>query len=246
MKTSDGAAWECSLSRRDVRWVYAALWAGNLFFLATNLLMAAGWHPPLNTIARLLDLDRPGSLGKWWMSAQLLLLSITAAMMMRSGRRASGGAQRMERYGWSLFALIMLAMSGESIARMKQDLEGAARNLLPTGDLAGFELNWAELFAPLIIAVGIFLVAFARRVLGGVPRARKLALWGVAAWVASIVLEVVECSLLYGRSVALQVRAFEPTVEQTLQLAGATLLLMALAELGFAGTASRAKAKGGR
>jgi len=217
------------------------MWGINLFFLATNLAMAAGWHPPLNTIARLLDLDRPGSLGKWWLSAQLLFLSVAALLVMGT-RRGTRGACRMDRLGFPVFALITMLMSAETIARMKQDVEGVVRHLLPGGHLWGHTLNWTEVFAPLIVTCAVFFVAFARRVLAGVPYARKLALWGVAAWTLSIVLEALECSVFYGRPVATHLRAFEPTVEQMLEVGGTTLLLMALVELGFVETARQAKA----
>lgn len=234
MQKPSSGSWEFSLSREQAKWFYIGLWGINAFFLVTNVAMAAGWHPPLNTIARLLDMDKPGSLGKWWLSAQLIVVSLGAVLL--AGRGAGGGS-RIVRWGWPCLALVTLIMSADSVARMRQDIEGAVRNLLPAGKLMGMELNWTEVFAPAILGFALFLVVFARRVLGDHRHSRNLALWGVALWAASIVLEVIECSILYGKPVAHGIRAFEPAIEQTCQVAGTTLLVMALMELGFAGTA---------
>lgn len=235
MQASSTGIWVTSLSRRHVNWFFIGLWGLNVFFLITNLLLTMGWEPPLNTIGRQLNLDTPASLGKWWLSAQLLLLS-AAAMMLAA---TPSGRSRFIRYGWPVFAAITALMSADSVARMRQDVEGAFREHLGTGQVLGVQINWTMLLAPFIIASSIFFFAFARRVLSDVPKARTLAVWGIVAWILSIVMEVVECGFLFGRGVALQVRAFEPTVEQMLEVGGTTLLLMALAELGFANTARR-------
>ncbi|NLC57281.1 MAG: hypothetical protein GX774_10625 [Armatimonadetes bacterium] len=219
------------VSRQQLRRFWIGLWAGNAFFLLTNLLLAAGWQPPLNTIARQLNLDTPASLGKWWLSAQLLLLSVVALYLYAAGQARTTG--RLHRYGWPLFVALTSLMSADTVARMRQDVEGAFREALRSGQVAGVQVNWTYLFSPFILAAAVFLVRFAHRALGETPGARSLALAGIAAWAASIVLEVIECSLLFGKSVGLAVRAYEPTVEQMLEVGGTTLLLMAFVELGF-------------
>ena len=139
------------------------------------------------------------------LSAQLLLLSLGAVLL--AGR--APGRQPHRPLGWPCLALVTLIMSADSVARMRQDIEGAVRNLPPAGQADG---DGAELDGGLCAGdpgFAIFLVVFARQVLGDHHHSRNLALWGVALWGASIVLEVIECSILYGKPVALGIRAYE-------------------------------------
>ena len=70
-------------------------------------------------------------------------------------------------------------MSADSVARMRQDIEGAVRNLLPAGKLMGMELNWTGgLCAGCDPRFAIFLVVFARQVLGDHRHSRNLAFLG--------------------------------------------------------------------
>jgi hypothetical protein len=207
----------------------AALLAVDLSLVALHVLTRG---------APVVDLDAEGNLPTWVSSAKLLAIAALAYLAWRHEER---DPSLRHRWLWLGVAGLFGAMSIDETASLHERAAralvslGPARNLRATilaGDAAKDSFAWVVLFAPLALGVLFFLLGFGwtrrhrlRRVIG-------LAVAGLACYVGAMVLEpaAVYFSPAMATWDAVARRRYErfSTVEETLEIAGTTLLLLTM------------------
>lgn len=215
------------LSRGGFRRLIGAFWGINAALFLVNIALTVGWQPPLRTIAVQLDLNNEMSLATWYSSALLLLLGLGALACIPTGYQSK---TRWSSLGWRVFAGLAILLSLSEVAGLHETAISSFEKYGADGFLKE-HASWTLLFAPFILAAVVFMVTLFRREYASLPGAGRLVLVGVACWVGTVVLETLEYGFLYGSPVLAAVRAFEPTVEETLELAGATLILTGVLHL---------------
>ncbi|MBI3947425.1 MAG: hypothetical protein HY321_15995 [Armatimonadetes bacterium] len=213
--------------RASVRRLLPLIWGINAFLLVTNLALAAGWRPPVNTIAHQLNMDNEICLAAWYASSLLLLVAGAAALQAGLSGQVRGSARR-SRPGWWMVTGIALFLSADETATIHETI-GNSYIKYVNATFLGAHVTWTELLAPFILGAALFLGIFLWRELRSTPRAR--AIFGVAlgCWLGAVALETLAAVL--GAMPVLGI--FEPAVEETLENVGTTLMLTALLELGF-------------
>lgn len=176
-----------------------------------GLHMAFGQHPFFN-------LDREYNLCSWFSSLQLFTLGgACVAAFHRDGRVTA------DRWLWWILALGCCYLSLDEIVAIHEGVVEETIRGLPAGSLLRGLPPWQIVFAPaLAIAAltfsGIFASRFVERPACWVPAAIGLALWGSAFALSGTAVFVP--AALYEVEVAL---------EEFMEMAGATLLLLGIA-----------------
>ncbi|MBI3948488.1 MAG: hypothetical protein HY321_21420 [Armatimonadetes bacterium] len=215
------------VSRRQVRAFLALAWLVNGLLLVGNLMLAAGWKPPLNTIAHQINLDHEAVFGSWYPSALLLALGWVALLQFAAGR-----GWWTARFGWLALALLATALSASEVSQFHEILGRSFKSHVG-GTLLGMRTQWPIVLSPFILLSVVTLVAFVRQELARVPAAARLALLGLACWLVAIVLELHDAPALLTPEMRL-IHALEVTIEEVSEMVGATLLLTAALRFGFA------------
>lgn len=206
------------------RTAYWLVVAADLVFILGTAASDLGYSVLHPEIAHQLDLKTEGVLAVWY-SSSLLLLNCMGCLFTAF----RGPLSRMERGAWLVVAAALGALSADETAMLHERVgehmagHGLKMALFPE---AYPLFNWLVPAAPLAM---LFLVAMFRGLRGWVvehPRGRRLAVAGMACWVGVLVAEVVESQMRrYGME-----RSLQGALEEGLELAGSTLLLMALLE----------------
>lgn len=219
------------VSRSQLRWLFAAIWAANVGLLASNFLFAAGWAPHPSVVNQL-NMDEETAFGAWYPSALLILLALSAALHYLMDRHAKHEPPSAS-VGWLHLAGIALILSADEICGLHERADRYYRNEVSTQFL-GLGVSWTLLFLPLIVLCVVALVRLVSHSLKRYPVARRLALAGLCCWVGAVALEMVQWGFLDGELAPL-IGVYEPALEEGLELVGTTLLLHAV----FASMSSR-------
>jgi len=178
-------------------------------------------HP---AIARHFDLKQEGVLAVWYSSA-LLLLNCMACLFVAFRQ----GLGRWHRAAWLTVAMGFLALSADETAQVhemvgkRMGARGLGMAYVPESNPV---FNWLAPAIPLGVLFGAALLAASRSWSRAIPRGRRLAVAGLACWVGVLAMEFVESQMVrYGME-----RALQGALEEGLELAGATLFLVALVE----------------
>ena len=217
-----------AVSQRQARGLFVVVWVTNTLLVAANLALAAGWRPP-RPIYHQLSMDLEASFGAWYPSMLLFLLCLCAGIHLLMDRRAGVGGPGLSR--WLPLAALALLLSADEVCGLHERFDHFYKHSV-SEHLLGRPVNWTVALLPFIVAAVALLIRFCSCALGRQPKARRLALAGLACWVAAVALEMLEWVIL-GDTVALRLRAFEPALEEALELVGTTLLLHAAVTFAF-------------
>lgn len=212
------------VTARGIRALYQLVIAADLLLIAFTAAADVGAVVVHPAVDRHFDLTNEGVLAVWY-SSSLLLLNCMAGLLV-AFRTECGG---WHRAAWLMVATGFFALSADETAQLHEMVGNqlAARGLgasyAPESN-PGF--NWLIPAIPVGLVFGAALVWASREWYAVAPRSRMLAVTGLACWVGVLVAEFVQSQLVwYGIT-----RSLEGAVEEGLELAGATLFLMALVE----------------
>ncbi|MCC6443711.1 MAG: hypothetical protein IT210_09690 [Armatimonadetes bacterium] len=218
-----------SLSRKQIHHFYRILWLSNgIFFLMTAFLRMP-WLRQLQLLVLAFDLDTENSVATWYSSLLLayagLLALIHFGICVRNNR-----ACRL-RFGWLAMAAILLLMSCDEVVGIHEGLtETSFRETF--GRILGLRATWPLILFPAIVATMFFMVLFYRRVMASIQGVRLYFISALALWSSSIFLEALPRTFLYDFTQVRKVLqlTLEP-VEEGVELAAATLIIMAFIEM---------------
>jgi hypothetical protein len=169
-----------------------------------------------------LDLRAEGVIAAWYSSMLLFSAGLVAALLWNS--RAHGG------WGWVLIALLLIALSADEVAQIHEQLpgryawhtwrEGAAP---PT--LAG-PADWAPFLLPAIVVAAAGMTVFFIFALRSHRLSLVTSLAAVICWIGVIAAESKEGSAQSTASLG-----HTRFLEESLEIIGATLLLISFVEL---------------
>ncbi|MBI3947062.1 MAG: hypothetical protein HY321_14145 [Armatimonadetes bacterium] len=231
----DATLWGC-LTRHQARCFLGAIWAANAFLSLANFLMAAGQTLPYGILNHQLNMSDEVCLGSWYPSILLFLLGLAALRHFVSERNPGGAEDPFVRYGWLALAALAALLSADEVANLHEGLRRFV-HVVVRGRAVELNAIWSLLLSPVVAAVALFLWVFCLRALRDSPRARRLALGGLAAWIVAIAAEIGWRTIMYASAVP--GKALLAPLEESAELFGTTLLLMALVELGFCRSAKR-------
>jgi hypothetical protein len=172
-------------------------------------------------IKRHLDLTTEGVVATWYSSALLLLAGLVALTNIRIDG-VSAWLKWLNRVGWLLLGLVLIALSADEIAQIHESLgpllnsmEYPPRHVIGPGD-------WIPILLPFIVATAVFMIAFFLLVVRKSLVALALSLAGVGCWVGAILSESIEAGF-WKADVSRQWRG---TVEEGFEVIGTSLLLV--------------------
>jgi hypothetical protein len=221
-----------TLSRRSINFLYLSILFIDLFFIAILLYDVQHQPPQMEAIAYFwfskLDLKNESNLATWY-SSLILFATGCLALLNLCVNTYTSRLKWLYRIGWSLIGGLLILLSAdesavihESIASMAYlEKSNAARQEITLG--AG---DWIPFLLPFIIATVVGLLLF---IIFSFFKCKKLMLLGLAGvfcWIGSIVGEAIE-----GKFINLAMsRPLEGLLEESLEVIGTTLLLIAFAE----------------
>lgn len=186
--------------------------------------------------AHQLNLQAEGLVIAVWYSSTLLLLTAAVAVINYWSDKStrSSGQERWWgfRYGWLLLACGTLYLSIDESTQIHEGLalwavqeQGVALEGLTSIDAV---FGWLLVLAPVFLLGALLLLGFFLYWLTPTPRARLLAIMGMCCWTLVPVLELVESRLIdtFGSEGTI----IENFFEESLEITGVTLLLMATME----------------
>ncbi|MBI3945293.1 MAG: hypothetical protein HY321_05195 [Armatimonadetes bacterium] len=225
--------WLCRcVSGSQVRAFLTMVWAINGALALGNILLVAGWRPPVNTIAAQIRLNNEATFSAWYPSMLLMLLGLATLLQFAASHQGAGAGGGKACYGWLALAFLATALSVTEVAMLHEVLGNSYAKYVGH-TVFGMRTQWPILLSPFIIASVVLLVRFFRGELARVPGVAPVAFAGLAVWVSVIALELLEWTVLLAPGLR-GIRAFEPTFEEMCELAGTTLLLTAALRFGFA------------
>lgn len=230
------------ISLRWLRRLYVVVGVVNTILLGLlALILSRRMAPGVMTVQELdplhqLDLQAEGGVvAVWYSSALLLLVAVVAVANYWSDQSTRSATQTRWsgfRYGWLVLAAGVLYLSVDEAAQLHEGLGmwAAKRQVIPVAGLAhaGDIFGWLLVLAPVFLLGALFFLGFFAYWLTPVPRARILASIGMCCWVAVPAMEVVEVWLT--RRFGTEIAGAGRFVEESLEIAGATLLFVAATE----------------
>ena len=229
----------------DLRRFYVVLGVVNTVLLgAYGLIMAGVLKPGLLPVKELdpahqLNLQSEGVAAVWYMSVLCLLIALGALANFRDdGIPSAGRTARWQflRFGWLLLAAGALFVSVDETAQFHDGLGVLAGAFLgvsvPYLTDSSSQYAWVVLVGPPLLIVALFLLAFFNLWLAPTRRARILASVGIGLWALPPLFEFVESRLRSDFGVrGLPASWF---LEESAELLGATILLVAVSEYAIA------------
>jgi hypothetical protein len=208
---------------------YAIVLACDAVFIIVTLLSDLKAPVPRDII-RLFDLKLEINLAVWYSSALLLLVAAVAFAIAFSPPPRGAGRKWYSRV-WILIGLFFLALSADETAQVHERVgyrltRAAGESLGTTFGLAHPAYGWVALALPFAAVFIIVVLLAARWWLGLHGRTRRLTLCALACWAGVIVAEIAEERMIRW-SVEPSVRGL---IEEGLEIAGATLFLIAFTE----------------
>ena len=214
------------------RWLWAIVAADLLFVLVNALPLLQGRSAPA-----LLSLDLELSVVTWYSSAKLATVGLLALCCSRRDS-VEGGLRRLV---WPSLAALFFALAvdesaslHERLARflMSSELGERLRIRLLDGDADKDAFAWPVLLAPVVVAVVFFLAHALYDRMRSNRQGLALGLAGVACYVGAVGLEGIAVYTspaieLWGAAELARYQRFM-LVEESLELAGTTLMLAAL------------------
>lgn len=179
--------------------------------------------PPFDGFYRLRDLlsvDAEGNLATWF-SVALLLGSALVAWTLAAGARRGGDGP------WRAWAVVALGLGYLSLDELAQ-LHEVAATLLGVPDLGGaLTFGWVVVAAPAVLVAAVVGLRFAASL---PPRTRALVVTAGAVYVGGALGMEVAGGAVYAATGSLQTVGYVlvSSLEELLELAGASLLLHAL------------------
>lgn len=230
------------ISPSQLRSAYVAIGILNTVVLVAWALVCAGrLNPGLMPLQELdpaqqLSLQAEhGAAAVWYSGALYLLVGIAATVNYWSdlaSRRGFGTKRSLLRFGWVLLGIGALVISLDESSQLHEGLGlwvGGFQGMSVKGLTDASPLfSWVALLGPVLLGTAALLLGFFAYWLAIAPRARTLGLLGITCWAAVPILELVESRLVaafgqWGGSL-------ENFVEESLEVVGATLLLVAALE----------------
>ena len=224
-------------SRREINVLYLAVIALDAFFVFMNtplmsLPQIEGKPAQIATVFDFikyqLDLKLEQNVATWY-SSVLLLAAATAALLNARLAPASSKLKWVHRVGWLSMAFVLIALSADETATIHETLAqlinfinyGAGRPPVKVG--AG---DWIPILLPVIILIAAGMIVFFSLLFRICRRAALLALGGVLCWIGAIFAESIEAGMWRLK----MSRTLEGLIEESLEIVGTTLLLIAFTE----------------
>ena len=222
-KAAEGSCAFVAVTGRQAARLLAAVWVVNALLIGLNVALAAGWQPH-HAVAFQLDMDKEASFGAWYPSVLLFLLAVVSALHFAVGRGTERGQAR-GLGGWRCLSILALLLSADEVCGLHERLDRFYSTFVGERFL-GLGVSWTLLLLPFIALSAALLLRLCIGTLRENPTARALALAGLGCWMSAVALEMLEWAIL-GEGTLPRLRAYEPALEEGLELAGTTLLLHA-------------------
>jgi hypothetical protein len=220
------------LSRKTIYILYFFVIFLDLFFIVVLLYDVQNQPNQLSVIPQFLfakvDLKNESNLATWYSSIILFIAGCLAFLNLR----VNGYANKLKWLyicGWSLIGCLLFILSADESAIIHESIASiaylekspATRNEIALG--AG---DWIPFLMPFIIASVVVLLSFIIFSFFKCKIIMLLGLMGVFCWIGSIVGEGIEGKFI---NIAMS-RPLEGLLEESLEVIGTTLLLIAFAE----------------
>jgi hypothetical protein len=221
-----------TLGQRTINLLYLVILLVDLFFIAILFYDLQNPSNQLEAIPRFLiskvDLKNESNLATWY-SSTILFIAGCLAFLNLSINSYSNKLKWVYFAGWSLIGCLLLGLSADESAIIHESIAAMAYlDVTQTGRVnphlgAG---DWIPLLMPFMIASVILLLSFIIFSFFKCKKFMLLGLLGVFCWIGSIVGEAIE-----GRFINISMsRPLEGLIEESLEVIGTTLLLIAFAE----------------
>ena len=224
------------LSRNTVRLAYAAVCLLDILFILDSSPPAERFptNPLMSLVQQQFDLRSEANLATWYSSILLFTAGVLAAAAAGRYRR-SAQRERSQRFrliyrvGWLLVALLLFGLSGDEVGQVHEQ-SSTVYNVLSRNTGKALVVpgagDWVPLLMPAIVAsavglVVLFIVTFRHQ-----RTSLAAALIGMGCWVGSILSESVES----GAWGPVQSLSMQRCIEESLEVVGTTLLIVAFAE----------------
>jgi hypothetical protein len=221
-----------SFSRKWILSVYLLVILVDLLFIVV-LMIGVQNQPSQRDVSSYfwfskLDLKNESNLGTWYSS---IILFIAACLALFNLQVNTYTRQWKWIYlsGWSLAACLLFLLSADESAVLHESIASIA--LLERGPANRAEItlgagDWIPFLLPFMIASVVGLLAFMSFTFYKCNRALLPGLAGVICWIGSIIGEAIE-----GKFIKLEMsRPLEGLIEESLEIVGTTLLMIAFAE----------------
>jgi hypothetical protein len=216
-----------NLSKAQVWLILLALAAVDTVFIVwSSPLIEPSPHPIWRFLQEQMDLSKEANIATWYSS---FLLCVTGILAWTAGWSGTAAAKPYARGGWLIAGLVFVLLSVDEVAQVHEQLallynstlHGAIEGRITLG--AG---DWLQLLWPAVVGAGMGLVILVLLTLRRPLFSLVAGLAGLTCWAGVIVVEGSEAG---PGGMSLHNRA-ERCLEEALEIAGATLLLIALLE----------------
>jgi hypothetical protein len=169
-----------------------------------------------------------GNLAVWYSSVLLLFAGVVAFLNLGvvSGRK---GTKWIPRVGWCSIGCLLLMLSGDEMGQVHESIATLVLLSRPPESRNQVQLgagDWIPYLLPFIVASSLLLITFILYMTWRRKTLMVIGLLGVVCWIGSIVAESIEGRLIH---VEMPV-ALEGMIEESLEIIGTTLLLVAFSE----------------
>lgn len=221
-----------TISRKGMFIFYLVVLLIDLFFIAVLLYDVQNPQPQLATIPQFwfskVDLKKEGNLATWY-SSILLFVAGGVALLNLCVNPFTKTLKWIYLTGWSLIGCLLLTLSADESAVIHESIASIAfleRSPATRQEITLGAGDWLPFLLPFIIGSVLGLLSFLAFSFFRCKKFMLLGLAGVLCWVGAIVGEAIE-----GRYIKIAMsRQMEGLIEESLEIIGTTLLMIAFAE----------------
>ena len=219
--------------RRVLLIIFIACVASEILFFLLDLFVNYQHGASSRPIRRIFNTAREGSLPSWFGVTQTFIIGVVAFINFFLVRKIDASALR--RVGWLILAIVFVYLSADDDAKIHERVGTASKSLAITKSAVGAypSYAWQVVFGPIFGAIGLFMLYFLWKEL---PRRfdRFLVLSAMGCLILSQGLDFVE-GLDDGYEWLIDtfdwkkgvVEHFSKSIEETLEMFGMTLFLIA-------------------
>lgn len=221
-----------TLRRRSINFFYLLILSIDLFFIAVLLYDAQHQPPQMEATSYFwfskVDLKNESNLATWYSSLILFITGCLAFLNLNVNTYASR-LKWLYRIGWTFIGGLLFMLSADESAVIHESIATMAyleKSNSTRQDITVGAGDWIPFLLPFIIAAVVGLLSFIVFSFFKCKKVMLLGLAGVFCWIASIAGEAIEGKFI---NIAMS-RAFEGLLEESMEVIGTTLLLIAFAE----------------
>jgi hypothetical protein len=163
------------------------------------------------------DLNIEKGYATYFSTVQLYILALAVLIIADKKRNDLNPIPKV--YEWNLVAYLFIYLALDECIGIHDRVNVEAHKYLPNWDVISSIFLWLWVFAPMILAVIIFLMRFFIRASKNNLKARLIFLAGLSAWVVALIFEAIARSSSFPRYLLI-------AMEEGLEMLGASLLLL--------------------